>query len=278
METETGHQVGEKMKKRTRDMADDMTKTAAPPPWEVLHLVADRLDPKSLAAAAFVSRSWSAAMSADHFWGPFCHAAFPSLCCLRATAAVPYSRIYSLGVAASERLRRSPPEPRISVGDLTFSVDAVLFDGGGRVAAEVVPAARTRPSACGVFEFEMDVAAAAGGAAAFTAEDRLRITWNVAFGGFKSVFTAMECGGKGSFVVGQGWFSKELPAAEGGVVGGEGSGLVAELRLGLREVGGGRMVVEKITVGIMSAMSWRFVRVDDALRYLEYFLLPENGN
>ncbi|CAA0842047.1 Probable F-box protein [Striga hermonthica] len=264
------------MKKRTRDMPDDMTKTVATPPWEVLHLFADRLDPKSLAAAASVSRSWSAAMSADHLWGPLCRASCPSLCCLHTTAAVPYSRIYSLGVAAGERLRQSPPDPRISVGDLTFSVDAVLSNGGDRVAAVVVPAAEARPSACDVFEFEMDVGG--GGAADFAAEDRLRITWNVVFGGFKSVFTAMECGGKGSFVVGQGWFSKELPAAGGGVVGGEGSGLVAELRLGLREVGGGRMAVEKITVGIMSAMSWRFVRVDDALRYLEYFLLPENRN
>ena len=103
--------------------------------------------------------------------------------------------------------------------------------------------------------------------------DNLRVTWNVVLGGLRSVFTMMDCKGKGSFVLGlEGWFSKELPHS-GCCSSGDASGLVADLRLGLRK-SGGKVMVEKISVGVLSILSWRYVCIDDALRYLQHFLLP----
>lgn len=135
----------------------------------------------------------------------------------------------------------------------------------------VVPGGRLNLDKNGVFRFDIDVEG--GGDVAFDELDSLRITWNVVLEGFKGVFTMMDCWGKGSFILGlEGWFSKELPSARC-CSGGAASGLVADLRLGLRE-SGGRVVVEKMGVGVLSIVSWRYVCLDDALRYLQHFLLP----
>lgn len=118
--------------------------------------------------------------------------------------------------------------------------------------------------------------------------DGLRVTWNVVLEGYKGVFTMMDCGkGKGGFVVGSsdGWFTEDLPRPPGGGCccsggGGTGGGLVADLRLGLRGAeeggGGGKVVVEKVGVGMMNVACWRYLSVDDALRYLQHFLLPSD--
>ncbi|KAH7845121.1 hypothetical protein Vadar_017713 [Vaccinium darrowii] len=90
------------------------------------------------------------------------------------------------------------------------------------------------------------------------------------------------CKGKGGFVGGSdGWFTEELPppgCCLGG--GGTGSGLVADLRFGLRAEEGGsgsggrKVVVEKVGVGMLNVTCWRYLSVDDALRYLQHFLMP----
>lgn len=112
----------------------------------------------------------------------------------------------------------------------------------------------------------------------FEVSDETKVTWNVVLRGFEGVFTMMDCKGKGSFVSGSdGWFSAELPAAGCCGGGGGSSGMVAEMRLVMRaEDGGGgrRMVVEKVSVGVLSILSWRYVGVDDGLRYLQHFLEP----
>lgn len=117
----------------------------------------------------------------------------------------------------------------------------------------------------------------------FEVLEETKVTWNVVYRGFEGVFTMMDCKGKGSFVSGSdGWFSSELPAAGcccAASCGGS-SGMVADMRLVMKEEGGGggrKMVVERATVGVLSIVSWRYVSVDDGLRYLQHFLEPCDG-
>ncbi|KAL6534648.1 hypothetical protein OROGR_013323 [Orobanche gracilis] len=254
------------------------------PPWQVLELLARRLDPPTLATAACVCKSWSISMSADHLWRPFCSDAYPSLFNLHfsVSPAVPYSKLFSLGRAADKRRLRKPPKPQVSMNDLVFAIDVVLNTSRDSIATVVEPGSRLRRDRNGIFRFDIEVGCGrGGGTVAFDAVDSLRITWNVVLDGFKGVFTVMDCEGKGSFVLGlEGWFSKELPASVGWCSSGSGggaSGLVADLRLVMREEGvggggGGRMVVEKIRVGMLSVVSWRYVCVDDALS--QQLILP----
>lgn len=48
---------------------------------------------------------------------------------------------------------------------------------------------------------------------------------------------------------------------------------MADLRLGLK-VEDGRAVVERMSAGVLSIVSWRYLYVEDALRYLQHFLSP----
>ncbi|EPS60514.1 hypothetical protein M569_14290, partial [Genlisea aurea] len=98
----------------------------SPPPWEVVNLVAHYMDPITLASASCVCKSWSICISSDHLWHPICSADFPSLSTLHPS--IPYRKLYSLGRAAANRLRRKPPGPRLSLRNLSFSFD-VRRDG-----------------------------------------------------------------------------------------------------------------------------------------------------
>lgn len=249
------------------------TMKRCPPSWQVLELVAHHLDPETLATAGCVSKSWSISMSSDHLWQPICSATYPSLSNLRAASStpVPYSKLYSLGRAANKRRLQKPPKPHLSLRDLFFSVD--VQNSRESVVTVLKPGGELKLDKNGVFRFDIDVES--DRLVEFEALDSLRITWNVVLEGFKGVFTVMDCKGKGSFVLGlEGWFSKELPPA-GCCSSAAGGGLVGDLRLGLRE-SGGKVVVEKMSVGVLSIVSWRYVCVDDALRYLQHFLLPCN--
>lgn len=108
------------------------------------------------------------------------------------------------------------------------------------------------------------------------AVDDVKVTWTVVLKGWSGVFTMMDCEGKMSFSPGaEGWFSAELPTAE--CCSGAGSGIVADLKMGLgprRESSDGSVRVEKVNVGILSVVNWRYVTVEDGLRYLQHFLLP----
>lgn len=97
------------------------------------------------------------------------------------------------------------------------------------------------------------------------------IMWDVILEGYRGVFNVMNCKGKGRFVLGlEGWFSEELPPP--GCCSIETvSGLVADLRLGLK-LEDGKAMVENISAGILSIISWRYLFVEDALRYLQHFL------
>ncbi|RVW36014.1 putative F-box protein [Vitis vinifera] len=213
------------------------------PPWEVLLLVAHYLDPKALAISSCVSRSWSISMSSDHLWQPICSAHFPSLCNLRAAdPTVPYRRLYAIGYVSVKRRLRSPSKPRLSLDDVVFAIDVQCRDSG--IVTIAKPASDLEPDPNGLFRFDMEVC------------EPPRM----------------------AKVLAGGWFSSELPApvcCSGRV----GSGLVADLRLGFCEAEdgrGGRVRVGKVGVGVLSVVSWRYVSVDDALRYLQHFLSPSH--
>ncbi|KAL2535017.1 putative F-box protein [Abeliophyllum distichum] len=241
------------------------------PPWQVLVLVANQLDPKTLAIASCVCKSWSISFSSDHLWQPICAAQYPSLSTLRAAAnaAVSYRKLYALGYMSEKRRVQKPPKPHLSLQDIMFAID--IHNTRSCIVTSIQPGGELEVDKNGVFRFDIDIKS--DKLVAFEALDSLRITWNVVMNGFESVFTMMDCKGKGNFVLGlEGWFSKELPLP-GCCSSGGASGLVADLRLGLT-VSGGRVVVEKMSVGVLSVVSWRYVWVDDVLRYLQHFLLP----
>ncbi|XP_073132217.1 probable F-box protein At5g04010 [Henckelia pumila] len=245
-------------------------------PWQILDLVAHFLDPKSLATAVCVCKSWAISMSSDHLWQPFFSSRYPSLANLTNAAissAVSYHKLYSLGHASEKRRHQPPPKPGLSLRHLIFSID--IRNPKESILTVVKPGGEVKLDRNGsIFRFDIDVETSTS--VGFEALNGLKITWNVVLEGFRSVFTMMDCEGKGSsFVMGlEGWFSKELPSA-GCCSGGGASGLVVDLRVGLRDCGG-KVAVEKMSLGVLSIVSWRYVSVDEVLRYLQHFLLPSN--
>ncbi|PSS33535.1 F-box protein [Actinidia chinensis var. chinensis] len=239
------------------------------PPWQVLVLVANRLDPKTLAMASCVSKSWFLSMSSDCLWQPICSTHFPYLSSLHFSAGggstVPYRRLYTLGRMSAKRRLQKPPKPHLSLHHLIFTVD--VHKGNSVILSTVKPLSEIDTDPGGVFRFDIGVSDVE-----FTVVDMLdgfRLTWNVVLEGYKGVFTMMDCESKGGP---HQWFTEELPSPGCCSSGGAGSGMVAELMLGSRE-SVGKMVVEKVNVGMMSALSWRYVSIDDALRYLQHFLV-----
>ncbi|CAL5423150.1 unnamed protein product [Camellia sinensis] len=242
-------------------------------PWQVLVLVANHLDPKTLDIASCVSKSWFISMSTDHLWQPICSTHFPSLSTLHfADSTVPYHRLYSLGRISAKRRLQKPRKPHLSLNNLMFTID-VVHNNNSRVFTVLKLGAELKTDPNGMFRFDIDV----DGEKMLVGDDDLgglRLVWNVVLEGYKGVFTMMECRGRGS----DGWwffFSKEFPSP--GCCSGVGkSGLVADLRLGLggkgesAGAGAGKMVVEKVGVGVLSIVSWRYVSVDDALREHDY--------
>ncbi|GAB4843903.1 hypothetical protein Ancab_013867 [Ancistrocladus abbreviatus] len=275
-----------------------------PPPWEVLLLVAQahHLDPPTLAKASCVCKLWSLCFSSDHLWAPLCTNQFPSLSPLHAASfstTVPYRRLYSLGYTAGKRRLRKPPKPQLSLDNLLFTVD-IRGSSDNKSSHNnhnihnpritlTKPCSELKLDPHGLFRFDIDVInyGEEGGNGNLKywnieALSGVKIAWHVVVKGWEGVFKMMERGGKGSFAYGvDGWFSEELPAP-GCCSSTMTSGLAAELRLGIRGLGGaegsgsngirGGVTVEKVNVGVLSILSWRYVSVDDALGYLQHFL------
>lgn len=109
-------------------------------------------------------------------------------------------------------------------------------------------------------------------------EEVVKVTWNVVVKGWRGVFTLMDCEGKVGFVAGrEEWFSQELPAP-GCCSKMVASSVVADMKVGMcgcreSDDGGGEVRVGKVSVGIMSVVDWRYVGIDNGLRYLQHFLL-----
>ncbi|KAK4799336.1 hypothetical protein SAY86_024701 [Trapa natans] len=268
------------MKARTRrkeshPMAPQTAARVHPPPWEVLVLVAHRLDPKTLATASCVCKTWAASMSSDCLWEPICSAHYPSLSGLRsADPSVPFHRLFSIGRAASKlRKRVRPPPPLLSLDSLDFIIDiraqglpiATLVKPGDELRLEVGPN--------NLFQFDLRNPKPESHSVEEMPSCVVKVTWNAVTKGWGGVFTVMDCDAKVSFIPGsEWWFWEDLPLLP------TRSGVVADVKVvaSSRRESGGKVRVEKVSVGMLSALSWRYLSVDDGLRYLQHFLLDPN--
>ncbi|KAB2631201.1 F-box protein [Pyrus ussuriensis x Pyrus communis] len=156
-------------------------------------------------------------------------------------------------ISAAKRCLQTPWKPRLSLDSLIFivnvfnpnSLSIVLFLE--KFESELV----IDPNE--IFKFDMMLVKIMD-----LERGRIRIQWQV--------FGMMDCEGKEM----EGWFSEELPSPVGCCSSVVGRGIVADLKLGLCD---GRRV-NKVSVGMLSVADRRYVSVDDALRYLQHFLLP----
>lgn len=249
-----------------------------PPQWEVLLLVAQLLDPKTLATASCVSKSWFSAMSSDHLWKPICLSHYPSsLHLITTNPSLSARRLFLLFRTSSQRRPRNPSILRISLRHLIFAID--IFQHDVPVLSLLKPGEELlRGDRGGVFRLEAVVND--GSDARLEVGEVVKIGWTVVMKGWRGAFTMMDRAVKGRAVGGTGlWFSEELPrpwccsASMGG-------GLEAELGLEFSDDGAGgkegKRRVERMSLGLMSIADWRYVGVDDGLLYLQHFLLPNN--
>lgn len=255
------------------------------PPWEVLSLVAQHLDPKTLAIASCVSKSWYIAMSSDYLWQPICSSHYPSLSNLKLTdpSDVSYRRLFSVGYSATKRRLKTPPPPRISLDNLIFAVELSTIEVDALIFTLAKSANELRcADTSGVFWFDIDINVNCFRSfGLIDLQEEVGITWNVLLRGWGGVFTMMDYEGRVSFspAASESWFSEELPSprccsSEAA------SGIVADLRLGFSSSNGfcedEKVRVAKACVGMLSIVNWRYVTVDDGLRYLQHFLLPNS--
>ncbi|TMW97103.1 hypothetical protein EJD97_006204 [Solanum chilense] len=260
-----------------------------PPPWQVVVLVANHLDPKTLAISSCVCKSWLISMSLDQIWQPLCCSYYPSLSTLHNFnnnndndgSNVSYRRLFALGQRASNRRWKPPSKPCILLKNIIFALN--IYKNSTCVVSLVKHGDQLNFDKKGIFRFDIDVEQYRrripgsatdiknGDLGSFDTLGDVIIMWDVILEGYKGVFNVMNCKGKGRFVLGlEGWFSEELPPP--GCCSIETvSGLVADLRLGLK-LEDGKAMVENISAGILSIISWRYLFVEDALRYLQHFL------
>ncbi|CAN4106620.1 unnamed protein product [Withania somnifera] len=251
------------------------------PPWQVVVLVSNHLDPKTLAIASCVCKSWSISMSSDQIWQPLCCSHYPSLSTLHSFTNnneenLSYRRLYALGQRASNRRLKQPLEPCISLNNIIFALN--IYKNSTCMVSLVKQGSQLSFDRKGIFRFDIDGISDIrnglknGDLGPFDALGDVRVTWDIILEGYKGVFNVMNCKGKGRFVLGlEGWFSEELPPP-GCCSSDTVSGLVADLRLGLK-VEDGKAMVEKMSAGVLSIVSWRYLFVEDALRYLQHFLV-----
>ena len=96
------------------------------------------------------------------------------------------------------------------------------------------------------------------------AVNEMRSLWTVVGRGWKEAVVMMEGRGKAVAVrEDEVYFLEEIPAVGGGEMVAE---MVVRLGFGRRVVG--------LTVGVIRVGEWRYVQLDDGLRYLQHFLSP----
>ncbi|XP_072976155.1 probable F-box protein At5g04010 [Typha angustifolia] len=241
-------------------------------PWEATLLVAHHLDPKTLAVASCVSKPWHAVFSSDDIWKPICLSRFPSSLHFPTTTTSSYHSFFSLLLSSSAHLRRRPPTPRLALRDLLFAVD--VFRNSAPVLSFAKSGDQLALAQDSIFRFDVDVGSSNVEVAA---ADEYRVAWTVVMKGFQGAFSIMQRVEKGKLVEGNGlWFTGALPNPECCSAAAMGGGQL-EAELGM-EFGGGdgrrSRRVEKVRLGLMSILSWRYLRVEDGLLYLQHFLLP----
>lgn len=253
-------------------------KSSSPPPWGVLVLLAHHLDPKSLGVASCVSKSWYLSMASDHIWQPLCLSHYPSLSNLKIThPSVSYHRLYAIAYVAAKRRVRGPSMPQFSMDSLIFDIHIL----GTKDNHPIVKIAKLGNEFCfdhnGVFRFDFGV----NNYECLTSSmnemlEDVKITWNVVLKDWSAVFTMMDYEGKVRYSPGsEGWFSQELPPPRC-CSSDSTSGIVADLKLVFyrRKDGGDTVRVDKVSVGILNVVNWRYVIVEDGIRYLQHFLFP----
>ncbi|KAL6188781.1 hypothetical protein ACLB2K_040172 [Fragaria x ananassa] len=243
-------------------------------PWQVVDLVSNHLDPKTLATACCVSKTWFTSISSDHIWQPICTTHFPSLSynLKLVNPALPYYRLYAMASAAAKRRSRTPSKPSLALHDLIFTVN--VFNHNKVLFSLEKPGDELVMDNNGVFKFNIDVD---NNELEAVASESVSVTWNVVLKGWRGVFNMMEsCKGKRG--VDDCWFSEELPLP-GCCLSLVDSGVVAELRLVFTEeskTGGNNLDhvgrINKVSVGMFSTAKLRYVGVDDGFRYLQHFL------
>lgn len=166
-----------------------------------------------------------------------------------------------------------------------FAVNISTTSSPDAEAALAVPGDELPVDPNGLFKFDVKVnnyeriSNYASTAEGDSSMEQVKISWHVVLKGWNGVFTMIECEGKMIFSPGaEGWFSDELPSP-GCCSGGVASGIVTDVKVGFcsrRECmsNGGIVRIKKVSLGILSVVNWRYVSVDDGLRYLQHFLLP----
>lgn len=241
----------------------------APPPWEAVTLVSQFLDPRTLAVASTVCKAWRSIMSSDHLWEPICLSYRPSIYSLGGSSANTYSSLFALSQSSAigRARRRERPKPALGLGDLIFAVDIFRADGYPLFSL-TTPGDELASAAAlgGVFRFDVSAAANAGSVGGLVT-GTVRVVWTVLTKGLKGAFTVMDANGVGGGPKDL-WLSEELPppACCSSLAP---SGLSAEAAL---TFGGSRVPI--LSLGLLDAACWGYARVDDALRYLQHFLLP----
>ncbi|KAH9648981.1 hypothetical protein KPL70_025803 [Citrus sinensis] len=199
-------------------------------------------------------------MSSDYLWQPICSSHYPSLSNFKLTdpSDISYRRLFSVGYSATKQ------------------VDALIF-----TLAKSANELRCADTS-GVFWFDIDINVNCFRSfGLIDLQEEVGITWNVLLRGWGGVFAMMDYEGRVSFspAASESWFSEELPSprccsSEAA------SGIVADLRLGFSSSNvfceDEKVRIEKVCVGMLSIVNWRYVTVDDGLRYLQHFLLPNS--
>ncbi|XP_010555766.1 PREDICTED: probable F-box protein At5g04010 [Tarenaya hassleriana] len=233
------------------------------PPWEVLYLVAGYMDDKTIAIASCVSKTWNLSFSSDQLWRSLCATRHPYLSAVKtASPAISYTRLYSIAESAARHrhLVKREPKPKISLSDLTF----VAHVWGTNVNTTAVKHGKdimVPPG--GPFWFSVDVNHHDGSSGDTT---EAKVTWNVVFRESESVFTMVDCVTELPMIT---LFSQDLPAPEYCLFS-SGSGLAAVVKIQLNHDW-----IKRMGLGILNRVDSRYLNVDEALRYLERFLLPQ---
>ena len=282
LENQKPRRLSLKMQRQKRLQVQAMStrspKSSSPPPWGVLVLLAHHLDPKSLGVASCVSKSWYLSMASDHIWQPLCTSHYPSLSNLKIThPSVSYHRLYAMAYVAAKRRVRGPSVPQFSMDSLIFDIHILGTKGNHPIVRIAKPGNEFCFDHNGVFRFDFGV----NNYECLTSSmnemlEDVKITWNVVLKDWSAVFTMMDYEGKVRYSPGsEGWFSQELPPPRC-CSSDSTSGIVADLKLVFyrRKDGGDKVRVDKVSVGILNIVNWRYVIVEDGIRYLQHFLFP----
>ncbi|KAJ4850410.1 hypothetical protein Tsubulata_007067 [Turnera subulata] len=263
-------------------------KPGTPPPWQVLLLVSSYLEPKTLAMASCVSRSWQSLMSSDDVWQNICYTLYPSLSNLKHTnPSVPYHRMYAMASSVARRRLKAPIKPRLSLDNLVFAINiSALCPNKTNKSRPILNIAKPAREFALVHNevLKLDIVNGNYEFPVSTFEgERVKVMWNIMLNDWKAVFTMMECEGKVNFdgCRWDGWFSQELPLPGCCSVAdtSTSAGLVADVKLVLsskepsRISGGGTDIrISKLSLGMLNIRHWSYVSLDYGLRYLEHFL------